>query len=129
MGLLLGNAVRFGRVVDVMIAGEGLETILSLRQIMPSMPVAAALSANHLAALAFPPALRRLYIARDDDLAGDRAVEALADRARAAGVEALTLVPTLDDFNEDLRRLGAEVLRNGLCAQLAPDDRPRVRST
>ena len=27
------------------------------------------------------------------------------------------------------RRLGAEVLRNGLCAQLAPDDRPRVRST
>ena len=37
----------------------------------------------------------------------DRAVETLADRARAAGVEALTLVPALDDFNEDLRRLGA----------------------
>ena len=43
-------------------------------------------------------------------------MEALADRARAAGVEALTLVPTLDDFNEDLRRLGVEAFsvdRNG----------------
>jgi len=54
-------------------------------------------------------------------------VEALADRARAAGVEALTLVPTLDDFNEDLRRLGVEAMRNGLRAQLALNDRLRVR--
>ena len=129
MGLLLGNAVRFGRAVDVMIAGEGLETILSLRQVMPSMPAAAALSANHLAALELPAGLRRLYLARDDDAAGRRAAEILADRARATGVEALTLVPALDDFNGDLHRLGAEVLRNGLCAQLAPSDRPLVRST
>ena len=129
MGLLLGNAVRFGRAVDVMIAGEGLETILSLRQVMPSMPAAAALSANHLAALELPAGLRRLYLARDDDAAGRRAAEILADRAHAAGVEALTLVPALDDFNGDLHRLGAEVLSNGLCAQLAPGDRPLVRST
>ena len=127
MGLLLGNAVRFGRAVDVMIAGEGLETILSLRQIMPSMPVAAALSANHLAALEFPPAVRRLYIARDDDLAGRHAVQTLADRARTAGVEALTLVSALGDFNEDLRRLGVEAMRDGLRAQLAPNDRRHVR--
>jgi hypothetical protein len=129
MGLLLGNAVRFGRVVDVMVAGEGLETTLSLRQIMPSMPAAAALSANHLAALELPAGLRRLYLARDEDPAGRHAVQTLADRARAAGVEALTLVPALNDFNEDLRRLGAEVLINGLCAQLAPDDRRCMRPT
>ncbi len=128
MGQLLGHGVRLGRAIDVMMAGEGLETILSLRQIMPSMPAVAALSANHLAALELPAGLRRLYLARDDDPAGRRAVQTLADRARAAGVEALTLVPALNDFNEDLRRLGAEVLRHGLCAQLAPDDRPRVRS-
>jgi hypothetical protein len=129
MGLLLGNAVRFGRAADVMIAGEGLETILSLRQVMPSVPAAAALSANHLAALELPAGLRRLYLARDDDPAGCRAVNTLADLARIAGVEALSLVPSLGDFNEDLRRLGAEVLRDGLRAQLAPDDRPRLRST
>jgi phage/plasmid primase-like uncharacterized protein len=129
MGLLLGNAVRFGVAADVMMAGEGLETILSLRQIMPSMPAAAALSANHLTALELPTGLRRLYLARDDDAAGRGAAESLAARAAAAGVEALTLVPTLDDFNEDLRQLGAEVLRSGLCVQLAPDDRPLVRLT
>jgi hypothetical protein len=129
MGQLLGNAVRFGLATDVMITGEGLETILSLRQIMPSIPAAAALSANHLAALELPGSLRRLYLARDDDLAGHRAVETLADRAHAAGVEALTLVPALEDFNEDLRRLGAEVLSDGLRAQLAPEDRVRIGST
>jgi hypothetical protein len=129
MGQLLGNAARFGRAVDVMIAGEGLETILSLRQVMPSIPAAAALSANHLAALELPGGLRRLYLARDNDHAGRRAVETLADRARAAGVEALTLVPALGDFNEDLCRLGAQVLSNGLRAQLASGDRPRLQST
>jgi hypothetical protein len=128
MGLLLGNGVRFGRAVDAMVAGEGLETILSLRQVMPSMAAVAALSANHLAALELPIGLRRLYIARDDDLAGRRAVESLIDRARAVGVEAMTLKPALDDFNEDLHRLGAEALRDGLHAQLAPDDRLRLRT-
>ena len=53
-----------------MIAGEGIETILSLRQIMPSIPAVAALSANRLAALELPAGLRRLYLARDDDPAG-----------------------------------------------------------
>ena len=129
MGLLLGNAVRFGRAVDVMIAGEGLETVLSLRQVMPLLPAAAALSANHLAALELAAGLRRLYIARDNDPAGRRAAETLADRARGAGVEALTLVPALDDFNSDLRRLGVEVLSGRLHAQLAPTDRPLVGST
>ncbi len=123
MGLLLGNAVRFGRAVHVMIAGEGLETILSLRQMMPYVPMATALSANHLAAFDPPAGLRRLYLARDDDPAGHRAVELLAERARSAGIEALTLASALSDFNEDLCRLGPEALRGELRAQLAPQDR------
>jgi hypothetical protein len=128
MGLLLGHGVRFGGAVDVMTAGEGLETVLSLRQVMPLMPAVAALSASHLAALGLPAGLRRLYLARDDDPAGHRAAETLADRARDVGVEALTLAPALDDFNEDLRQRGAEALRVRLRAQLAPDDRVRIRS-
>ena len=51
MGDLLGNAVRFGVADDVLVAGEGLETMLSLRCVLPTMPMAAALSASHLAAL------------------------------------------------------------------------------
>ncbi|MGC5340734.1 DUF7146 domain-containing protein, partial [Escherichia coli] len=44
MGDLLGNAVRFGIGGEVMAAGEGIETVLSLRQVLPDMPMLAALS-------------------------------------------------------------------------------------
>jgi hypothetical protein len=125
MGDLLGNGVRFGTAIDVMSAGEGIETILSLRTIMPTMPSVAALSANHLAALLFPATLRRLYIARDNDPAGDSAVTSLTERANTVGIEALTLSPILGDFNEDLRRFGADALRAALRIQLAPDDAAR----
>jgi hypothetical protein len=71
MGDLLGNAVRLGVANDVLAAGEGIETMLSLRCVLPTLPMAAALSANHLAAMLLPLTLRRLYIARDADAAGD----------------------------------------------------------
>ena len=61
MGHLLGNAVRFDRAQDVMAAGEGIETVLSLRCVLPAMPMVAALSAAHLSAILFPLRLRRLY--------------------------------------------------------------------
>jgi len=125
MGHLLGNGVRFGVAADVMAAGEGIETMLSLRSIMPTLPMLAALSANHLAALLFPATLRRLYIARDDDPAGDAALATLIERAQTAGIDALQLSPTLGDFNEDLRRLGLADLRATLRVQLAPEDVPR----
>jgi hypothetical protein len=122
MGHLLGHAVRFGVANDLMAAGEGIETMLSLRSVMPTLPMVAALSANHLAAILFPAALRRLYIARDADPAGDAALATLNDRADAAGIEALTLSPALGDFNEDLLRLGNGDLRARLRVQLAPED-------
>src|ERR1700732_5250607 len=71
MGHLLGNGVRFGTAHDVMAAGEGIETLLSIRSTLPTMPLVAAPSANHLAALQFPATLRRIYVAQDCDPAGD----------------------------------------------------------
>lgn len=122
MGDLLGHAVRFGTTEDIMAAGEGIETILSLRQILPVMPMASALSAGHLAAIMFPYGLRRLYIVRDDDPAGDGARDRLIDRATEAGIEAIPLSPMLGDFNEDLVTRGIDALRTGLRAQLAHRD-------
>jgi hypothetical protein len=122
MGDLLGNAVRFGAANDVLAAGEGIETMLSLRCVLPTLPMAAALSANHLAAILLPLTLRRLYIARDDDAAGDAAVTALTERAEAAGIEAIALSPRLGDFNEDLRTLGIDEIRATLRTLLAPQD-------
>jgi len=128
MGHLLGHGVRFGVADDVMAAGEGIETMLSLRSIMPTLPTVAALSANHLAALLLPPTLRRLYLAREDDEAGRGAVKTLAERARSAGIEALTLDARLGDFNEDLRRLGPEALAAAVRVQIAPEDVARFLS-
>ena len=122
MGHLLGNAVRFGLAHDVLAAGEGIETILSLRCVLPAMPMVAALSAAHLAAILFPPTLRRLYVARDADAAGDSAVASLTARAHQLGIEAIALSPQLGDFNDDLRLLGLDAVRAAVRVQLAPED-------
>ena len=98
--------------------------MLSLRCALPAMPMAAALSANHLAALLLPT-LRRLYIARDADVAGDMALAALTERAEAAGIEALACAcPVSADgrSHEDLPAFGIGALRAALRIQLAPQD-------
>jgi hypothetical protein len=125
IGDLLGHAVRFGVPSGVMAAGEGIETTLSLRCGMPDMAMAAALSAAHLAATLFPPSLRRLYVIRDDDPAGDGARDTLIGRAAEAGIEAIVLSPTMEDFNEDLRHFGLDALRKSIADQLMRKDRFR----
>jgi len=122
MGQLLGHGVRFGTVTDVLAAGEGVETMLSLRQIMTTVPAIAALSAAHLAALQLQPTLRRLYIAREWDHAGRGAADTLATRACEAGIEPVMLDAREGDFNDDLRQLGADTLSEDLRVQLAPED-------
>jgi phage/plasmid primase-like uncharacterized protein len=121
MGDLLGNAVRFGGGGEVMAAGEGIETVLSIRQIA-ELPIMAALSAAHLAAVPFPDTLRRLYIVRDNDPAGDGARDSLIERANAAGIEAVVLSPQFGDFNEDLCVLGRDALRALVRVQFVPED-------
>ena len=122
MGHLIGNAVRFGTAGEAMAAGEGIETMMSLRCVLPTMAMVAALSAAHLAAILLPDALRRLYIARDNDPAGDGAVARLIGRAQEAGIEAIALSPELVDFNDDLRTLGIDALRAAVRVQIAPQD-------
>src|SRR5512145_1668403 len=122
MGRLLGSGARFGKATDVLAAGEGLETMLSLRVVLPALPVVAALSATHLAGFIPPTGLRRLYIARDNDRVGRRAAEMLGARAHADGIEALVLTPHRDDFNTDLTTLGREALAASLRVQLTPED-------
>lgn len=103
-------------------AGEGIETVLSPRQVLPHMPMMAALSAAHLAAILFPATLRRLYVLRDRDPAGDGARDSLVARARSVGIEAISVSPIAEDFNEDLRWRGIDALRATLMEQLHPDD-------
>ncbi|NMG38374.1 DNA primase [Chelativorans sp. ZYF759] len=125
MGDLLGHGIRFGMADDVLAAGEGIETVLSPRMVLPGMPMIAATSAAHLAAILFPATLRRLYVLRDRDPAGDRARDRLVERATSAGIEAVVLSPRLEDFNEDLRLHGSEALRALIRPQLVHEDAGR----
>jgi hypothetical protein len=122
LGRILGNGVRFGRNADVLVAGEGIETILSLKLVMPAIPMVAALAASHLAALLLPATLKRLYIACDADAAGWRACERLAERAQAAGIKVLRLRPSGGDFNDDLSAQGPSALGAALRIQIARED-------
>ena len=129
MGNLLGCGVRFGPGAgcdaDVVAAGEGLETMLALRSIVPRLPAVAALSANHVAALELPASLRRLYVAEDNDPAGRLATETLTTRASTDGFELVVLSAMLNDLDEDLLVLGPERTRDRVLGQLVLEDRER----
>lgn len=126
LGTISGNGVRFGQATEVLVAGEGIETVLSLKMVMPVVPMVAALSAGNLAALVLPPGLKRLHIACDADLAGLRACERLAGRASAAGITVLSLHPRCCDFNDEIRAYGLETLAAALRAQIAQEDLARL---
>ncbi len=126
MGELLGRGVRFGQAGAVMVAGEGLETVLSLRLILPPLPCIAALSAAHLGALVFPPGLQRLYVAEEADAAGRRAMERLRTRGEEVGIEVRSLRSVAKDFNDDLRALGADQVRRRVLEQLRREDAEAV---
>jgi hypothetical protein len=125
MGHLLGSGVWFGDSGPVITAGEGIETILSLRQVMPAMPMVAGLSAAHLAALNLSADVRCLYVACDQDSAGEGALATLTDRYVPQGVLVLPLRPCLDDFNSDLIVHGASQLAAHVRVQLRATDAVR----
>ena len=128
MGHLLGNAVRFSPCDEVLALGEGIETMLSVSQAAPGLPVWAALSSGHLGAVLLPKGLQRLYIAVDRDPAGHRAAERLSARAAELGVRVIVLEPRLGDFNDDLRADGIDALRQHLAKQISPEDMHRLQS-
>jgi hypothetical protein len=104
--------------LEALLLGEGIETVLSLRVVLPSVPMAATLSAAQLAAFMCPAGLHRLLIAQDNDPAGRAAAAALAARAAEAGLMAVVLAPRRSDFNDDLRGDGAAGLMAHVRMQL-----------
>ncbi|MFZ1108278.1 MAG: toprim domain-containing protein [Rhodomicrobium sp.] len=125
MGNLLGHAVRFGAAENVMAAGEGIETVLSLLSLFPAMPMAAALSAAHLSALVLPKSLRRLYLLRENDASGAFAGKQLGQRCDDAGIELMVLTSIAKDLNIDLCEAPAQIVKARIAPQLAPEDRIR----
>ena len=118
LGRIHGLAVRFGAPSGdaPLVVGEGIETVLSLVTAVPEIRAAAALSAGSLGAFAPPAGLARLVIARDNDEDGALAAERLARRCARAGIAATVIIPSGNDFNDDLVALGPAALR----ARFAP---------
>ena len=83
---------------------EGIETALSVIQIT-KLPTVAALSAAGMQSLRWPPQVRLLWIAADNDATGLRAAEVLLGRVLRAGLQAHIKVPAKgkNDFNDLLR--------------------------
>jgi hypothetical protein len=83
---------------------EGIETGLSVQQIT-NLSTVAALSAAGMRSLRWPPQVRRLWIAADNDAAGLGAANVLLGRALRAGLQAHIKVPVegKNDFNDLLR--------------------------
>lgn len=106
MAEFLGSAVRFGCFGGAIVAGEGIETVLSVKSACPELYMEAGLSGSHLAGLVFPPTLRRLWVAQDLGRPGERVAAKLCARGRAEGFDVRVLKPLVDDFNTDLRRMG-----------------------
>jgi hypothetical protein len=101
-GVWLAPIEKIGEQLAV---AEGIETALSVMQIT-NLPTVAALSAAGMRSLRWPPHVRRLWIAADNDEAGLTAAKALLGRALCAGMQAHIKIPTdgKNDFNDLLRR-------------------------
>ena len=125
LGQLHGNAIRFGSgpYPEDLIAGEGLENVLSVGTALPKSDLASCLTANHLGMFIPPQSILRLWIARDNDKAGEAASDRLRERAEKAGLWVGDLVPKLEDFNKDLQEHGVDRLHahleNSMKEQLA----------
>ena len=118
LGRVHGRAVRFGEFASgaTLLAGEGIETVLSLITAVPGIHAAAALSAGSLGAFEPPQDLALLVIARDKDVEGGNAANRLQRRCSERSIPSIVIVPERSDFNDDLVAVGADTL----AARLSP---------
>ncbi|GGE53233.1 DNA primase [Primorskyibacter flagellatus] len=116
LGQLHGHAIRFwsGKARSDLIIGEGLENTLSVGTALPEFDLASCLTATHLGLFIPPPEIKRIWIARDNDEAGRNASMRLRNQPESLGIACGDLVPSMGDFNDDLRAFGKDALRRSL---------------
>ena len=102
-GELSGAAVRLGKPDgDRLAIAEGIETALAFTR-LTGCPCWAALSASLMPSAWIPEGVGRVYIAADNDPAGERAAQRLAARLANDGLAAWIIRPEHgNDWNDDL---------------------------
>ena len=118
LGRVHDRAVRFGGSPSgaPLLAGKGIETVLSLVTAVPRILAAATLSAGSHGALKPSQDLALLVIAHDKDVEGGNAANRLQRRCVERGIPSIVIVPERSDFNDDLVAVGADTL----AARLSP---------
>lgn len=116
LGQLHGHGIRVwsGKARSDLIVGEGLENTLSVGTALPEFDLASCLTATHLGLFIPPPGIKRIWIARDNDETGSAALLKLRNQLESLGIVCGELVPTMGDFNDDLRAFGRDALRRSL---------------
>ena len=104
IGKLMGGAVRLHEAGSVLLVGEGVESVLSASAAL-QLPAWAALTADNLAAFEPPCSVSRLVIACDNDVAGRRAADVLAERViQLMEVDILGPPQGFNDWNDWARQ-------------------------
>jgi hypothetical protein len=112
LGRLHGSGVRFYAGISPydQIAGEGIESMLSVGTALPNTDIVACLTATHLALYRPPIHIRRLWVAHDNDKAGERALAILKGRAETEHFRVFHLPPIRNDHNDDLKAVGPDIM-------------------
>ncbi|MHC8495325.1 DUF7146 domain-containing protein (plasmid) [Thalassospira sp. SM2505] len=122
MGDYFGNGIKIGSIKEEWGIGEGFENLLSVLMAVSHIPLQSCLTAGSMEAVIVPATVRRLYVFLDNDDRGRLVWENLQKRKPDEFPNA-TLVPVwpvLDDFNNDLKELGLDLMRDNILLQ-APD--------
>jgi hypothetical protein len=102
LGPCRGGAVRLAMPGDVLMVGEGIETVLSAVQ-ATGLPGWAALSTSGLSALDLPDLVREVIVLADADDPGEAAAQACAWRWKREGRRVrIARPPRGNDFNDTL---------------------------
>lgn len=106
-GSVRGHALRLGPVEETIVLAEGPEDGLSIAQEGPGFPVWVPFGTGNMPAVEFPPQVRSLIIAGQNNTAGRVAVEKTVIAALDRGLAVSQVYPAahFDDWNDQLRGL------------------------
>jgi DNA primase len=109
LGRIRGSALRLDKPQTEVIVTEGPEDGLSIRQMHPETPVWVSCGTGLMPFIGFPPDVRRVIIAGQNDAPGRAAVDAAATAYIERGLEVRCIFPSAEyrDWNDELRRRAA----------------------
>ncbi|MCG7346598.1 CHC2 zinc finger domain-containing protein [Sphingomonas sp. ACRSK] len=105
LGTIRGSALRLEPPGPAVILAEGPEDGLSLMQEGPGLPVWVPFGTSMMPAVVFPPEVRRVFVAGQNNTAGRVAANKAAISLSERGLEVRLVWPaaTFDDWNDQLR--------------------------